>query len=55
MLRSKFYIIQIDSSNINGSIAATTQENLIIILIRYEMRTLPEEDLSQFDRPGKVV
>jgi hypothetical protein len=45
-LRSKFHICGIDSSKINRSIAATTQENLISILIRYGIRTLPEEDLG---------
>jgi hypothetical protein len=48
MLRAKFYIIRIDSSKLDWPIAATTQENLITIHIRYGMRTLPEEDLGWF-------
>ena len=55
MLRSKFHICGIDSSKIDWSIAVTTQENLITILIRYGMRTLPEELLGHLDELHKVL
>ena len=51
MLHSKFHIYGIDGGKINWSISATAQENLITILIRYGMWTLPEEDLGRF---GKI-
>jgi hypothetical protein len=35
--------------------AATTQENLIIIRIMYEMRTLPEELLGHFEGLHKAL
>ena len=55
MLRSKFHICGIDSSKIDWSIAVTTQENLITILIRYGMWTLPEQDLGWFGWLYKVL
>jgi len=55
LLRPKLFISEIDSIKTNWSIAATTQENSIIILIVAGITALPKADLDHLRRLYKAL